>query len=108
MFLINNEARLFRRLQCRKDEGSIFCAKNEKNAKKITKKEPPVADHGCFGVTTSLIINYMQPTVYQTKADDLPQRMMWVELYLMGDNTVGSPLQCRRYFRPSSHHRAYS
>jgi hypothetical protein len=39
-------------------------------------------------VTTSLIINYMQPTVYQTKADDLPQRMMWVELYLMGDNTV--------------------
>jgi len=75
-------------------------------AKKITKTEPTAADHGCFGVTTSLIIIYMQPTVYLTKAYDIPQRIMWVELYFMGDNTVGSPLQCRRCFCPS-HHRAY-
>ena len=35
MLLINNEAQLFLRLQCRKDEGSIFCAKKmQKNHKK--------------------------------------------------------------------------
>ena len=66
------EAQLFRRLQCRKDEEVEFLGEK----KLTTKSRRP--RHGCFGVNTSLIINHMQPPVYQTKADDLPQRMMWV------------------------------
>lgn len=86
MLLINMKLNYFGGYNAGKTKRSNFWAK-----KKLTKKSRRPR-HGCFGVTTSLIINLMQPFVYQTKADDLPQRMMWVELYLMGDNTVGSPL----------------
>jgi len=79
----------------------FFVEKSQKNV-------PPAADHGRSGVTMSLTIHSIQPTAYRTKAYDLPQRIMCVGLHLMDNNTDGSPPQCRRYFRLSSHNRAYA